>query len=92
MLSGGELQKLYSKDFVVYEAKAAVRYEQSAELRKLSTFAFTPNFVFLDSNGKKVLERRGFSTPLEARAIHEFVTKRHYQNMTFQDFLAAYPN
>ena len=82
---------MYSKDFVVFEAKAAVRYEQTDELRKLSTFAFTPNFVFLDSSGGKVLERRGFSTPREARAIHEFVTKRHYQKTTFQEFLAAYP-
>ncbi len=62
---------MFSKDFVVFEAKAAVRYEQTDELRKLSTFAFTPNFVFLDSSGRKVLERRGFSTPREARAIHE---------------------
>ena len=81
---------MYSKDFVVVEASAAVRYEQTDELRKLSSFAFTPNFVFLDSSGKKVLERRGFSTPREARAIHEFVTKRHYQKTKFQDFLAAY--
>ena len=75
----------------MYEAKAAVRYEQEDELRKLATFAFTPNFVFLDSSGKKVLERRGFRTPREARAIHEFVTKRHYRKMDFKEFLAAYP-
>jgi len=75
----------------VYEAKAAVRYEQDSELRKLATFAFTPNFVFLDASGRKVFERRGFSNPREARAIHEFVTRRLYQKTKFQDFLAAYP-
>ena len=76
---------------MIYEARAAVRYEQTDELRKLATFAFTPNFVFLDSSGKKVLERRGFSTPREARALHEFVTRQHYRTTRFQDFLAAYP-
>lgn len=75
----------------MFEAKAAVRYEQTDELRKLSTFAFTPNFVFLDSSGKKVLERRGFSTPREARALHEFVTKQLYRKTSLQEFLAAYP-
>ena len=75
----------------MFEAKAAVRYEQTEELRKLSTFAFTPNFVFLDSTGRKVLERRGFSTPREARAIHEFVSQRRYEKTSFQEFLAAYP-
>ena len=75
----------------MFEAKAAVRYEQTDDLRKLSTFGFTPNFVFLDSSGKKVFERRGFSTPREARAIHEFVAGRHYQKTKFEDFLAAYP-
>lgn len=76
---------------MVVEAKAAIRYEQTDELRKLSTFAYTPNFVFLDASGKKVLERRGFSTPREAKALHEFVTKRHYEKTKFQDFLASYP-
>jgi thioredoxin-related protein len=90
-LSGGELQKLYSKDFVVFEAKAAVRYEQNDELRKLATFAFTPNFVFLDSSGKKVLEHQGFRTPREAKALHDFVTKKHYQKTSYREFLAAYP-
>ena len=73
------------------EAKAAIRYEQTDELRKLATFGYTPNFVFLDSNGKKVFERRGFSTPREAKALHEFVTKRHYEKTKFQDFLSSYP-
>jgi thioredoxin-related protein len=82
---------LYSKDFAVFEAKAAVRYEQTDKLRKLSTFPFTPNFVFLDSSSSKVLERRGFSTAREARAIHEFVTKQLYRTTKFQDFLAGYP-
>lgn len=75
----------------MFEAKAAIRYEQSDELRKLSSFAFTPNFVFLDPSGKKVLERRGFSTPREARALHEYVSKRLYEKTKFQDFLAGYP-
>jgi thioredoxin-related protein len=76
---------------VVFEARPAAQYEASHELRKLSTFGYTPNFVFLDAGGRKVFERRGFSTPREARAIHEFVTKRHYRTRKFEDFLAAYP-
>ena len=83
---------MYSKDFVVFEARAPIRYEQSDELRRLASFAFTPNFVFLDSIGRKVLERRGFGTPREARALHEFVSQRRYEKTTFQEFLAAYPN
>lgn len=91
MLSGGELKSLYSKDFVVFEAEAPSNYLPNDELRKLSSARYTPVFVFLDSRGKKVLETRGFRTPREAKALHEFVTKRLYLKTQWQAFLAAYP-
>lgn len=91
MLSGGELKDLYSKDFVVFEAEAPSNYLPDEELRKLSSAHFTPVFVFLDSGGKKVLETRGFRTPREAKALHEFITKRLYLKTRWQAFLAAYP-
>jgi thioredoxin-related protein len=91
VLSGGELKNLYSKDFVVFEAEAPSNYLPNDELRKLSSAHYTPVFVFLDSRGKKVLETRGFRTPREAKALHEFVTKRLYLKTQWQAFLAAYP-
>jgi len=90
-LSGGELQKRYSRDFAVFEAEAPTRYPDGHELRKLTSARYTPVFVFLDSGGKKVLENRGFRTPREARALHEFVAKKHYLKASYSEFLAAYP-
>lgn len=91
MLSGGELKNLYSRDFVVFEAEAPSNYLPNDELRKLSTAHYTPVFVFLDSAGKKVLETRGFRNPREAKALHEFISRRLYLKTQWQAFLAAYP-
>ena len=91
MLSGGELKNLYSKDFVLFEAESPDRYPEGHELRKLAKARYTPVFVFLDSAGKKVLETRGFSNAREAKALHAFVTHRHYRKTSLNDFLASYP-
>lgn len=91
MLSGGELKNRYSKDFVVFEAEAPSNYLPHEELRKLSKAHYTPVFVFLDSGGKKVLETRGFRNPREAKALHDFISKRLYLKTQWQAFLEAYP-
>lgn len=91
MLSGGELKKRYTKDFVVFEAEPPSNYLPTDELRKLSKAHYTPVFVFLDSGGRKVLETRGFRTPREAKALHEFIAGRLYLKTEWQVFLAAYP-
>ena len=91
MLSGGELEKRYSKDFVVFEASSPYAYPQDHELRKLTSFPYTPVFVFLDSSGKKVVETRGFRSEREAMALHEFVTKKAYRKTSLREFLDAYP-
>jgi len=91
VLSGGELKNLYSKNFAIFEAEAPSNYLPNEDLRKLSSAHYTPVFVFLDSKGKKVLETRGFRNPREAKALHEFVSKRHYLNTQWPAFLAAYP-
>ncbi len=91
MLSGGELRKRYSTDFVIYEADPPALYAKSHELGRLTSLQFTPVFVFLDASGKKVLETRGFRNEREAKAIHEFVAKRHYLKTELREFLAAYP-
>lgn len=90
MLSGGELKKLYSTDFVVFEAQAPYRYPEGHELRKLTTFPYTPVFVFLDASGKKVVETQGFRSEREAKALHEFVTKKAYRKTTLREFMASY--
>jgi thioredoxin-related protein len=82
---------MYTKDFVVFEAEPPSVYLPDETLRKLSSASYTPVFVFLDAGGKKVLETRGFRTPREARALHEFVTKRLYLKTQWPAFLAAYP-
>jgi thioredoxin-related protein len=91
VLSGGELQQRYSRDFILFEADSPHRYPDGHELRKLTSFPYTPVFVFLDAKGRKVVETRGFRSEREARALHEFVTKRAYLKTTLQEFLAAYP-
>lgn len=91
MLSGGELKDLYSRDFALFEAESPHRYPAGHELRKLTTFSYTPVFVFLDGSGKKVVETRGFKSEREARALHEYVTKRVYRKTSLREFLAAYP-
>lgn len=69
-----------------------MRRNRDEHLKKLPAARWTPNFVFLDSDGKVVLETRGFNTPREARAIHEFVAQRHYKTTDFRQFLASYPD
>ena len=89
-LSGGELKNLYSKDFAIVDADAPRSYPEDHELRKLSSLPYTPVFVFLDASGKKVAETHGFRNPREAKALHEFVTKRHYTRTKWPDFWASY--
>jgi thioredoxin-related protein len=91
VLSGGELRKLYSTDFVVFEARAPFSYPEGHELRKLASFPYTPVFVFLDANGKKVVETRGFRSEREAKALHEFVKTKAYRNTSLREFLDANP-
>ena len=91
MLSGGELKELYSKAFVIFETEP-VRRNRDEYLKKLPAARWTPNFVFLDSDGEVVLEIRGFNNQHEAKAIHEFVTKRLYKTTDFKQFLASYPH
>ena len=91
MLSGGELERLYSKDFVVFEASSPYAYPKDHELRKLTSFPYTPVFVFLDSSGRKVAETQGFRSEREAKALHEFVTKKAYLKTSLREFLDAYP-
>jgi thioredoxin-related protein len=85
------LKDRYQKDFVVFEAEPPANYLPTEQLRKLTSAPYTPVFVFLDSSGKKVFENRGFRDPREARALHEYVSKRHYLKTQWQAFLAAYP-
>jgi len=92
VLSGGELEKRYSKDFVVFEASSPHVYPEGHELRKLTSFPYTPVFVFLDSSGRKVAETQGFRSEREAMALHEFVTKKAYRKTSLRDFLATYPS
>jgi thioredoxin-related protein len=66
-------------------------YSKNEELGRLVDAQFTPAFVFLDGSGKKVLEVRGFRTPREAKALHEFVNKRHYARTSWPEFLKSYP-
>lgn len=76
---------------MVFEAEAPSNYLPDEELRKLSRASYTPVFVFLDTSGRKVLETPGFRNPREAKALHEFVARRHYLKMEWPAFLAAYP-
>jgi thioredoxin-related protein len=76
---------------VVFEAEPPSNYLPDEELRKLSSAAYTPVFVFLDSSGKKVLETRGFRNPREAKALHDYVSKRAYLKTPWPAFLATYP-
>ena len=85
------MKDLYSKDFVVFEADSPGAYAAKSPMRELTTRAYTPVFVFLDANGKKVAETAGFRNPREGKALHEFVTKRHYAKTSWQNFLASYP-
>jgi thioredoxin-related protein len=76
---------------VLFEADVPRNYPEDHVLRKFTNQPYTPVFVFLDPNGKKVLETRGFRNPREAKALHEFVSKRLYVKTSWQEFLAAYP-
>jgi thioredoxin-related protein len=75
----------------VFEANIPTSYPEGHELRKIVSFRYTPVFVFLDANGKKVLETHGFRNAREAKALHEFVSKQHYIRNSLQEFLAKYP-
>lgn len=75
----------------MFEAEPPTHYLPTESLGKLSRARYTPVFVFLDASGKKVVETRGFRNPREAKALHEFVSKRHYLKTDWSKFLAAYP-
>lgn len=75
----------------MFEADSPSSYPADHELRKLTGRPYTPVFVFLDANGKKVAETAGFGNPREAKALHEFVTKKHYLKTGLKEFLDAYP-
>ncbi len=90
MLSVGELRKLYSKDFIVFETDPVHR-NRDEQLKNLPQAKWTPNFLFVDARGKIVLETRGFNNPREAKAIHEYVSQRHYQSTDFRTFMTNYP-
>ena len=75
----------------MFEAEPPSGYLPDDRLRKLSNAHYTPVFVFLDASGKKVLETHGFRNPREAKALHEFVSRRHYLKTQWPAFLAAYP-
>jgi thioredoxin-related protein len=89
VLSGGELEKRYSNDFVVFEAGSPHVYPEGHELRKLTSHRYTPVFVFLDSSGKKVVETAGFRSEREAMVLHEFVTKKIYRKTSLREFMAT---
>ena len=72
----------------MFEADSPGAYSPGSRMRELTTRSYTPVFVFLDASGKKILETAGFRTPREGRALHEFVSKRHYLKSSWQDFLA----
>jgi thioredoxin-related protein len=74
----------------VVDADAPRSYPEGHELRKLTTLPYTPVFVFLDASGKKVAEMHGFRNPREAKALHEFVSKKRYTQTSWKDFLAGY--
>lgn len=76
----------------MFEANIPTSYPEGHELRKIVSFRYTPVFVFLDANGRKVLETHGFRNAREAKALHEFVSKRHYTRTSLQEFLSKYPN
>lgn len=63
-------------------------YKPGTRMRELTRRGYTPVFVFLDGTGKKVVETAGFRNSKEARALHEFVSRRHYLKTSWQDFLA----
>lgn len=63
-------------------------YGPDTRLRRLTTRSYTPVFVFLDATGRKVVETAGFRNAREGRALHEFVSKRHYLKTTWADFVA----
>jgi thioredoxin-related protein len=75
---------------VLFEADVPSAYPEGHPLR-LTTRPYTPVFVFLDPSGKKVAETGGFRNVREAKALHEFVSKRLYTKMDWDKFLAAYP-
>ena len=72
----------------MFEADSPDVYSRGSRMRDLTSRSYTPVFVFLDAGGKKVHESAGFRTPREGRALHEFVSKRHYLKTTWADFLA----
>ena len=65
-------------------------YSRNDPLGRLTSFKYTPVFVFLDDKGNKILETRGFRTPREAKALHEFVAGRLYLRTTWQAHLEHY--
>lgn len=89
MLSGGELAKLYSKDFAVVIADPSWRNRGEPEVLALKAPPYSPYFIFIDGSGKRVLETRGFTNVMEAKAIHAFVSARQYEKASWAEFWAS---
>lgn len=63
-------------------------YTERALTRHLKVFA-TPTVVFLDLDGKKLLQLDGYRDPRALRAALDFVQGRHYRNQTFASWLGS---
>lgn len=76
---------------MLFEAESPGLYSKQEYLGKLVSRAYTPVFVFLDGNGKKVLEMAGFRNPRQAKALHQFIAERQYEKTSWPEFLKTYP-
>ncbi len=50
--------------------------------------SFTPSIVFYDHRGRAVFRLRGYYPPYQFRAALEYVADRHYDHLTFREYLA----
>lgn len=70
----------------VTDLEGTVLTERQYALRENTNF--TPSLIFYDQHGKKALQLRGYYPPYTFRAALEFVADGHYQQESFQHYLA----
>jgi len=66
-------------------------YTERALARHLKTFA-TPTIVFVDLDGRKVLQLTGYRDPRALRDALEYVQSKRYREQAFTEYVAARTN
>lgn len=94
MLRSEDIARRYTQEFAIVEVdfpfrRGAVYEEKRKEVGRYNPKQYRPVMVMLDSDGKEVFKGYGgFSNPQEALILADYISGRHYRNVSWKKYLA----